>query len=180
MSLALERILPCLLDSEPLGIQRPPPIVCALYPVSAHCPSAKAGQTHRLPGRPGCYLPPKQKGIEMEASAQPQRGFLCNLLGPPIHMNGGSRRLVGLPSCCTLLLGSLRRINRVSFNQSINQPGSVCTVCLLSAQPGCVTSYSGGRRRRHPPCCDSTAWVRRCGKEEKTKCDTVWLRLLSL
>lgn len=71
---------------------------------------------------------PKQKAIEMEASAQSQKGFLCRPAGSPIHMNGASWRPVNWPSCCPRLSsptgwGNLWKIQ--STNQSTGQPLSL-------------------------------------------------------
>lgn len=117
---------------NPWEFQGPPPIVCALHSVPAHYLQKLVKYTD-FPGGLGAILANK-RALRWKPQLSLREGFLCSLPGPPIHMNGGSWRPVSLPSCCTLLLGRLWRINKVLFNQSINWPDSICTVCFLSAQ----------------------------------------------
>ena len=108
---------------------------------SSNCVCFTFGPAHYLqrlvkytdfPGGLGA-IPTNKRALRWKPELSLREGFLCSLPGPPIHMNGGSWRPVSLPSCWTLM-GKLWRINKVSFNQSINWPDSICTVCFLSAQ----------------------------------------------
>lgn len=108
---------------------------------SSNCVCFTFGPAHYLqrlvkytdfPGGLGA-IPTNKRALRWKPELSLRGVFLCSLPGPPIHMNGGSWRPVSLPSHWTLL-GRLWRINKVSFNQSVNWPDSICTACFLSAQ----------------------------------------------
>ena len=105
--------------------------LCVLYIWSCSL-SAKAGQIHRFPRRPGRY-PHKQKGIEMEAWAQPQRGILMQ---PSWASHPHEWRIMETSQSAQLLDPAGETLeNKQGFIQSVNQLARLHLYCVLSECP---------------------------------------------